>query len=373
MKKKIAFLLQNLEGGGAERVVLNILNSINLDIFDVSLILIENRGVYLEQLKNRSGLDVVTFSNICKSRHINFIVNYLRALIFLKRQGYSVIFSQYNPGKLLGFFKFLYKGQNLIYRETNIPQAENKSRKFYLQILNKIFYKYGINNYEQIIVQSEDMKVSLLRIAGQIKKKISLINNPIDCNFIEKQLSELNGSKNIFTLPNAIRLISIGRLSYQKGYDLLIKTVSDLKDKTVELVILGEGIDKNKLEKLIDNYKLGNKVKLIGFKKNPYKYIAQADYFISSSRFEGFPNAVLEACACGVPVIANNYTGGIKEIINSDVNGVIINIESVKEFSESLSKVYNSETIKKDIKNRFSVEKIVAEYENLFLKVLRGA
>lgn len=363
--KKIDFLIQNMEGGGAERVVLNILNNIDYSKFKIDLILLENRGIYLERIKENQNLRIITFKNNTSNRYLNFILNYIKALKYIKVSDSTNVFSQYNPGKLLGFFKFLFSKKNIIYRETNIPQKITKSSKWYIKLIDKIFYRFGITKFNKIIVQSIDMKNMLLEMNSAVEEKIFLINNPIDIEFIENEIKNIEKKKNI-----KLNLISIGRLSHQKGYDLLIETLSKIKNKNFILKILGTGPGEKKLKDLIKEKNLENNVMFLGFKKNPYKYLAQADFFISSSRFEGFPNTVLEACACGVPVIANNYPGGINEIIIPNLNGEIIDIKDEKAFQKALDKKYDSEKIKENIKNRFGKEIIIKQYENLFFKLL---
>lgn len=362
---KIYFLIQNLEGGGAERVVVNILNNLNESEFEKELVLIENRGKYLDTLNKKIRIKI--FSNILKDRRLNFVLNFFKALTFLFfKKDKDIIFTQYHPGKLLSFFiPIFFRNEKIIYRETNIPQEINDVNKNSVKLLDKIFYKYGIKNFTKIIVQSLDMEKMILKIDNSLKEKLILINNPVDIEFIEKKIlnQEVRKEKDV------VNLISIGRLNKQKGYDLLIETLGKMKEKNFILKILGTGSEEESLKKLVKEKHLDKKVLFLGFKTNPYKYLINSDFYISSSRFEGFPNAVLEAHACGIPVIANNYNGGINEIIISGINGEIIDIVNVKKFITSLEKKYDSEKIKQTVKERYSSKIIIKKYEDLFKDV----
>lgn len=360
--RKIVFLLQNLEGGGAERMALNLINNLSLKYYTLEVILLENRGVFIDQIVKRKGVKVTILSVKYKNRIINFLINFIIALKKLRNESIEIIFSQYNPGKALPFFKFFFKNKTLIYRETNIPKFETKDSKFYIKIINRMFYLYGIKKYDKIILQSQDMQNEILQVNSRLcKEKLFLVHNFIDFENISKNLTT-----QIFTQKNKIKLISVGRLSKQKGYDLLLRTLYKINRKDIELKIYGEGEERKKLERLIRKYKLENVVELKGFKKNPYNDIAQADFFISSSRYEGFPNAVLESCVCGTPVIANRYLGGINEIIIMSLNGEIIDITDTTAFENALLKIYDRKKIRVDVLNRFGKNIIIKKYENIF-------
>ena len=363
--KKIYFFVQNLEGGGAERVIVNIVNNLDRNKFKIELFFIENRGKYLENLKK--DFKLVVFKNIFKARKINFILNFFKIItIFFFKKKQDIIFTQYHPGKILSLLiPLLFRNRKIIYRETNIPQEINSVNKKSIKLLDKLFYKYGIKNFAKIIVQSLDMQEMLLRMDSSLKEKIVLINNPVDIKFIEEKIK----NEKITKEKDIINLISIGRLNKQKGYDLLIKTLGKIENKNFILRILGIGEEEKELKKLIKENNLEGKVLFLGFKSNPYKYLINSDFYISSSRFEGFPNAVLEANICGIPVIANNYKGGINEIIINGINGEIIDITNVEELKNALQKEYNSQKIKESIRNRYSVEIILEKYEKLFEEV----
>lgn len=364
MKKKIVFLIQNFEGGGAERVILNILNNIDYNLFDIEVLLLENRGIYLKKIKKNKNLKIITFENKFEFRYINFVINFFKALKYLRKDKNNIIFSQMNTGKLISFFKFLLKNKKIVYRETLVPKGTLNELNAIISTLHKFFYKFGIQNHDIIIAQSEDMKNKLVELNKKLEKDIIIINNPVDIKVIEKD--SLEKIKEDIYFKNKINLISVGRLSKQKGYDLLIKTLEKIKNQDIVLYLLGSGEEENNLKTLVKEKKLEKRVIFLGFKSNPYKYIKNSDFFISSSRVEGFPNVVLEACACGVPVIANNYLGGINEIIIPEINGEILNISDEIAFENALNKKYVPEKIKETVRKRYDMEIIIKEYEKLF-------
>ncbi|MDX9704447.1 MAG: glycosyltransferase, partial [Weeksellaceae bacterium] len=164
-------------------------------------------------------------------------------------------------------------------------------------------------------------------------------------------------------------VVAIGNLSQRKGFDLLLTVFEKLKEEKIKLFILGDGADKGKLIEQKEKSELIN-VEFLGNKKNPYSYLAQADLFVLSSRYEGFPNVLLEAGVCGTYALANNCPGGINEIIEEKVNGEIASIENPELFAERIKILcqqnFDKNRIQKSIISRFSKEIILEKYEQVF-------
>lgn len=365
MRKKIIFVAQTLELGGAERVLVNIINNINYDKFDIELVVFDLQGGYYNNLKENKQVKIISYLNRYKNKKINFLYKLLKTIIYIRYSNSNYIFSQLLLGRLIIFFKFLFKDKKIIYRETNMPFKDIENESFIKKIILKIFYKFKIQNFDRIICQSLDMKEGLLKVNKNLEYKIVIINNPVDINFIRKNYNE--ECKELENITKILKLITIGRLTYQKGYDLLIDTLSKLEDINFILYIIGKGEEEQVLKKLVKEKKMEDKIFFLGVQKNPYKYLKNADFFISSSRFEGFPNVVLEAGVCGIPVIANNYLGGINEIIIPGINGEIIDITDEKALKKVFEKNYDKDKIIKNIEDRFSMRVILKEYEKIFL------
>ena len=152
----------------------------------------------------------------------------------------------------------------------------------------------------------------------------------------------------------------------------MLNVFSHLKNEKILLHILGDGKDKELLHQMKADLNLENVI-FHGQQKNPYQFLKFADLFILSSRYEGFPNVLLEAGACGTFSLANNCKGGITEIIQPKINGEISDIENHKEFArkivETLKKDHDSNAIKNSIKARFSKEIILEKYIHLLQKI----
>ncbi len=268
---------------------------------------------------------------------------------------------------LLGYLTPLLNksGIKVLFRDTIIPSLfhRNDSR------VKLFFNRKAYHCFNQIIAQSDDMKNDLVNNWGCCEKKVLKINNPVDISAVQqrargKEPEELL-NKTTFTF------VAAGRLTYQKGYDIIIQRMAELRPAIpFRLYILGKGEDREKLYGLIDYYGLHDYIKLLGFRSNVPLYIKHSDALLLSSRYEGFPNIVLESLALGKPVFTNNCPGGINEIIKDGINGVSCDFSKHDDFVSGLKRFingkYDETLIMEDTKKRFSLNTIMLHYENIF-------
>ena len=352
MKKSIIFILPDLETGGAERIITTIANHLPRDRFSPSILLLRKEGAYLDFLKPDVEIIDIKTSRI---RH-----SLKPILLEIKRRKPDIVFSGFGEvNAYLSLFIKLFPNTKFIARETNVV-SQHVTRK---EI--RFFYKF-YNSYDRIIAQSNDMQADLIDNFGIKKNKLVKINNPVDVDFIEEKLKQ--SEKPVEFSPQYKHVVAIGNLSARKGFDNLLKVFSRLKNQNILLHILGDGKDKEVLLKMKEMLGLDHVI-FHGKKSNPYQYLKFADLFILSSRYEGFPNVLLEAGTCGVYSLANNCLGGIDEIIIDQINGEIANIENYDDFAEKIKHAVhrnnNKEDIKNSIKSRFSKDIILKKYEDL--------
>ena len=355
MKKiSIIFILPDLETGGAERIATTIANHLPREKFEPKILLLRKEGGYLELLK-----EDVEIIDLKIQRIRNSLIPILKEIKIRKP---DIVFSGFGEiNAYLSLFIKLFPKTKFIARETNVV-SQHVTRK---EI--RFFYKF-YNNFHKIICQSDDMQNDLIENFNIEKEKIIKINNPVDFEFIEEKLK-------ISTKPESFKsdfknIVAIGNLSSRKGFDNLLKIFSHLKNEKILLHILGDGRDKELLHQMKTDLGLENVV-FHGQQKNPYQFLKFADLFILSSRYEGFPNVLLEAGACGTYSLANNCKGGITEIIQPKINGEIGDIENLEKFADKivsiLAETHNSEVIKNSIRSRFSKDLILERYEKLLL------
>lgn len=222
---------------------------------------------------------------------------------------------------------------------------------------------------ERIVVQSKGAQDYF---STKLQARTYIIPNPVLLPDIG--VSTTNGA---LIKPS---VIAIGRFSEEKCFNLLLKAFAKLQDSHPQwtLIILGEGVLRTELEVLREQLGLSNRVHLPGRVKNIYEFLKEADIFVMSSRFEGFPNALCEAMACGLPVISTDCPSGPREIIRDGVDGILVPNGDVDALAAAMKRLMSDEAERqrlasraKDVTQRFSLDKVMEMWENLVAQVVK--
>jgi glycosyltransferase involved in cell wall biosynthesis len=316
MKKKIFFLINSLEIGGSERVILELYNRLS-NKYDVKLITLKNVTNYDSKIKT------ISLSKVTKtSRMLVHISSYVKKL--------KKIITEEKPDVLVSFLEL----SNLV----NIFACKNTKTKCVISVrstLSEVYdrgiygktFTYLIKKFypkaDIIITNSKYSKIDLVKSFNIPEKKISTVYNPLNIENVQKSSIEKIERKyaSIFDGKSKI-LITVGRLIDAKAHPNLLRVFYNLKKevKNVKLVIVGDGPWMQKLKDIIKELELESDVFLLGSQKNPYKYVKKSDIFVYSSVYEGFPNALIEGMACGVPVISTDCRSGPREILAPETN-----------------------------------------------------
>lgn len=357
--KKILIIMPDLIPGGAERIVINIANSIDRSQFICEFVLLNySSHHFASQLSENVKIYDL---KIKRFRHIIF-KPYKFIKVLLKSKP-DIIFSAY--GELNSFvivFKLFFGKFIFVARETSIPSLRYSNHLMIL--LNKLLYKF----FDKIIVQSNSMLIDLVDNFNIEKDKLVKINNMVDTNSIDQLINNVQINRRV---NGVLTFLYVGSLSKHKGIISIIEYFNLLRDngKMVHLILIGSGPYLSEIERKISisPYKLH--IDLRSWVINPYEYMCQADFLIIGSDYEGFPNVGLEANYCGLPVLVSTRTlGGAKELIINNFNGQIVQFEE-SNFSY-LEKEFNSNLIKDYIFDNYSIEKVIVCYERLFNDLL---
>jgi glycosyltransferase involved in cell wall biosynthesis len=178
---------------------------------------------------------------------------------------------------------------------------------------------------DRIFVVSSELREKFIHVYPQYLDKVRVFHNLLDRNEILRKAEEESGFTDQI---DGIRLLTVGRLHYQKGYDIAIQALAKIRDDgyKVRWYVIGEGMEKTNLERLIKKYSVEDCFILMGVRENPYPYMKQADIYVQATRFEGWGIAIEEARILGKAIVASDGTG-IKEQIISGYNGLLIALE----------------------------------------------
>jgi len=305
-KLKISILINDMRAGGAERVVSILLSKLK-EIFEVHLVLLNDLIEY--------DLPKAQIVKILACEKKSFISNqFLRIPAFAKEYASYCIANDiekslsftYRSNYINSLSKsYNYRGKVLI-SERSFP---SKSYPGYgmKSFISKILIKRLYNRSDLIITNSKLSAIDLKENFG-VTKALTTIYNPIN----QVTYNKRNNRSKKFTFINVANLYSY------KNHDLIIKAFSKLTSTNSELIIIGKGECELQLKDLVDSLNLNDRVKLLGYKKNPSNYLKKSDCFILASSHEGFPNSILEAMAHGLPVISSDCQSGPREILSPE-------------------------------------------------------
>lgn len=378
MKKiKILYCIDSLDGaGGRERVLINKANYFSQkDNYDVSIITTNsikknnffkiNSNIKIYELEINNMLNIT--NNLLK-KSIKFIYNKLTYIIkmrkFLLKNRFDIVFILGDDGALLlPFIKDKSKKVRELHFNKEYRNIRASKKNFIYRLKAKIetYLEDKISNkYDLFVVLTNEDKIKWKN------SKVEVIPN-----FLEKYPTKISELKNK-------KIISVGRLDYQKGFDLLIDVFEKVTRVHPEwkLEIYGEGEEKEKLNEKIKNKNLDGNINLNGVTIEIGKRYIEASIYVMSSRYEGMPMVLVEAQAHGLPIVSFDCPCGPKDIITANKNGFLCNFGNIDDMAEKIIYLIDNIEIRKNFGKKarensleYSEEKIMEKWENL-LQVL---
>ena len=363
--KRILFFIPTLGGGGAEKVLVNLVNNLDNKKYDITVQTLFDIGINKKNLNSN-----INYKTIFKKRikgNIHILKIFSRKFLFKKmiREDYDIIVSYLegpttrivsgcnNPNVKL--INWVHTEMNNVKEIQKSYRSANEMRKAYEKYNMTIFVaKSTKDNFEN------KTKINL--------KDSRVIRNIIDINEILNKSNE-----KIENEKKQITLVTLARLTQSKGYERLLRTHKKLLDENIihDLWILGEGEDREKIENYIKKNALENSVKLYGYQENPYKYLREADIYVCASYIEGYSTAVTEALIIGKPIITTNCSG-MNEILENGTYGLIVEnnenalYNGIKEMilNSNLRKNYENLAIKR--REYFNIDRQLKEVNEIF-------
>ena len=361
-KKKLIFFLPEFVYGGAGKSITSLCKNLNKKIFSITIICL-NKCYYKNQLKNFCKIYEIN------SKRVIFAQSEISRIIKREISNNSdniFISNLFHTNAITALFQSNHSNLKLVFTERTAFKELYIYFGFYdfiKKVIIKIILKFFYSRANLIIANSK-------RVANDLSNFSNVKTNYVYPGSFKKLIIKKNKHKKNYNI------ISIGRLSKEKGFDLLVKSFVNIDKKKYTLSIIGDGNEKKKIINLIKYNKLEKNIKILGFKKDVYPFIKKADLLINTSYFEGFPNVIVEALSCSVPVICSRSHGGIYEILKNETYGDLFINGSTNDLEKKINNFLKNPTklIRKchkarlDLK-RFSESKSAKKYENLFLNL----
>lgn len=387
MKKQLLFVIPSLAAGGGEKSLINLLNTFNYNFYSVDLLLFNQTGLFLKQVPPQ-----VNIISINDDFDI-FKFGVFKSILTFIKQGkpklaiYRLLFSfisriDNNKDRAEQIcWNFLQEAikRNEKHYDAAIGYIEKSSIYFVVDKVNatkKIGWvhtnytssglKPGLDiryfsKLDHIITVSEECAISLTDNFPKLKEKIGVIFNIISPSTIKRLANESTEQK--VRSKNNITIVTVSRLSYEKGIDIAIDTCKVLVKKGYDILwyIIGNGEEYDNLSKKIKSEEIENNFFLVGIKENPYAYINMADIYVQPSRYEGKSIAIEEAKVLKKPIVITNFKSSIDQIVDG-VNGSIAETNFLS-VSNAIEKLIRDKEFREKLINNLDEEKKGTEDE----------
>ena len=376
MKRAVVFI-NSLSGGGAERVIATILSQLANEC-ECYLVLMENNVDYkiderIKILYLNEKHDIGSFKKFIRLPFAAF-----KLAKIIKKYNFKQITSFLYRANYVNILSNLFARHKVVISERIAPSAMYTGSSFSSKVSKFLISLY--DKADLIISVSQAIKLDLIENFNITAKQV-VIYNLYDLEKIHFQSNE-----NIGINIGKKSIITVGTLCDRKNQQLILRAFASIDDKDYRLYLLGKGENESELKKLSINLGIENKTVFLGFDNNPYKYLSKCDIFVFGSNAEGFPNALVEAMACGCAVISTDCISGPREIISPYSNiktrlngeielasfGILSPVQDVKSLTKAIDLMTKNDKLLKDYKQKakeraidFSVENIIKRYTDI--------
>lgn len=362
----IAFMVGSLRMGGAERMVIHSANELSKHLH-VSLLSLTG-GEDLKRELNSS----VALHCFEKKKSLSAVPAVLK---FLREKKPDVLVStQIHVNLIAVLLKIFFRVKTkIILREATTPGSHFLEFDDFKSKLVKMAVRILYPRADAIVAICEAVKDSLTTLRFARPEQIAVIYNPVvNPEFLERMKE--NAEHPFFKSGNPV-IISVGRLAPAKNFTLLIKAFNLLqKEIDARLLIIGEGQERKRLSSLISELGLNDKIILTGQLVNPYPYLKKATVYVLSSFYEGLPNALIEAMACGIQAVSVDCPGGSREILLNGKLGRLVKVNDPEALAIGMKEAIEFPVERKlllDGSRRFESEKTAQGYLTLIKKLLK--
>jgi len=366
---RIALLVPTLTGGGVERVMVNLANEYASRGLNIDLVLFRKVGPYISEVD--SAVNVVNLE--AKKAPVYAAMGALRPLRhYLSRAKPSALLSGLTRCNIVAVLaKLTTRSETrLVVSEhnhiTSVIKESDTMRIKTLPILARSTYPFA----DSVVAVSDGAADEFSEVTGLSRRTIQTIYNPIVSDDLFEKAAESCTHPWLNTEGPAV-VLAAGRFTPVKDYHTLVRAFDLIhSQRDLRLVIIGDGEQRDAIEELIGDSDLGDVVDLPGFVDNPYSFMRAADVLALSSKWEGFGNVLVEAMACGTPVVSTDCPSGPSEILVNGKYGMLVPVEDEAALADAIAETLDSPISKDVLQDRsgdFSVKKIADRYLDVLL------
>jgi glycosyltransferase involved in cell wall biosynthesis len=364
--ERIAIFVQDLRGGGAERMMANLAGAMTTLEASVDLVMVRREGQFLSRIPD--SVRVVELRSGRVNRSVPAFARYLR------RERPAAVLStltHVNVAALLAR-RVARVPTRMVVREANFVSANRKHLEYPL-----VRFAYRVMPWvypwaDAIVTVSDDVAVDLARFVDVPPGRIITLANPVVTDDLFEAARQPVAHRWLSEGDQPV-ILAAGRLVPQKDFATLIRAFSEVrKHKAARLIVLGEGPERPVLQALVEELELTTDVVMPGFVENPHAWLSRASVFALSSAWEGSPNVLVEAMACGVPVISTDCPGGCLEILGQGAYGSLVPVGDAGAMASGIRELLDTQADGSRGRERamdYSARRSAAAY----LRVLRGA
>ena len=327
---RLALYVPSMRGGGAEHTTLKLACGMARQGYAVDLVLAQAEGPYLAQVPESVRVIDLKAPRVLFS--LPGLVQYLR------REQPQAMLAVLNHANIVALWaqRLAQVSTRLVVSERNTlfarPPGHLRASHWLIPLLIKYCYPWA----DGIVAVSQSVAKDLVQQIGLPRDRIQVIYNPVVTPELH-QKTQAPLDHPWFEPGQPPVILAVGRFTPQKDFPTLLRAFAQLRQtQPARLLILGEGIDRPKLEALVAELELETDVSLPGFVANPWAYMARAALFVLPSRWEGLPGVLIEALYCGTPLIATDCPGGSREILNGGQYGILIPVGDVAALSQAM-------------------------------------
>jgi glycosyltransferase involved in cell wall biosynthesis len=364
---KLCVVIPSLAGGGAERVAVTVLSALDANQYERFLYLFSDEGVYFDRLSPAVKVVVARqHSWLARMRELAGFLRDTRPDVVMPFLSYFITAAAARLARSRARLVFNQGTPTTGFLHDPDFSWRTPARRYAFAAMTRYFYRRA----DAVVVTSQGVGDDLVSTYRVPRHKIRVLHNPVDLDAIGRLASEPIDDVRIS--PSRPVVVAAGRLAVVKNYPLLIDAVAELAPRLpMDVWILGEGAERDRLARRAVARGLKDSVWLLGFQANPWRFMARGSVFVLTSTYEGFGNVLIEAMACGIPVVATR-SPGTTEIIEDGENGLLAD-HDVKSVADAIERLIRDIGLRQRLVSKaradvahYSVPQVAERYDRLF-------